>query len=118
MKNLFAFILLLAHVNFSMFIAQLDEEDAYDRNGQQKEDVNSLVQFIAESFHIKHRPLKDSDDDNARYFHASKFDEYNFSLLAVIKKEYFFTGKTKFPPYIEKLTNSIIPDIQGPPPKS
>ncbi|MFI5186871.1 MAG: hypothetical protein ACHQF0_09115 [Chitinophagales bacterium] len=118
MKNLFAFILLLAHVNFSMFIAQLDEVDAYDRSGQQKEDVNSLVQFIAEAFHIKHKPLKDSDDDNARYFHASKFDEYNFSQLGLIKKEYFETGKMKFPPYFEKLTTLIFIDMQGPPPKA
>ena len=101
-----------------MFIAQLDEVDAYDKSGQQKEDVNSLVQFIAEAFHIKHRPLKDSDDDNARYFHASKFDEYNFSQLGVIKKEYFFTDKMQFPPYFEELANSDFLDIQGPPPKA
>lgn len=101
-----------------MFIAQLDEVDAYDQNGQQKEDVNSLVEYLADAFHIKHKPLKDSDDDNARYFHASKFDDYNFSQLGVVKKEYFFTGKLKFPPYFEKPAASIFLDIQGPPPKA
>jgi len=101
-----------------MFIAQLDEVDAYDKYGQQKEDVNSLVQFLADTFHIKHKPLKDSDDDNARYFHASKFEDFNFSQLGNIKREYFLTSKVKFPPYFERLTNSISLDIQGPPPKS
>ena len=100
-----------------MFIAQVDEVDAYDKSGQQKEDVNSLVEYLADAFHIKHKPLKDSDDDNARYFHASKFDDYNFSQLGVIKREYFLTGKIKFPPYFEKLDNSVSLDIQGPPPK-
>jgi hypothetical protein len=101
-----------------MFIAQVDEVDAFDKDGQQKEDINCLVQYMANVFHIKHKPLKDNDDDNARYFHASKFDEFNFSQLGVIKKEYFVDGKTRFPPYVERLTNSISLDIQGPPPKS
>jgi hypothetical protein len=100
-----------------MFIAQVDEADAFDRTGQQKEDVNSLVQYLAQAFHIKHKPLKDSDDDNARYFHASKFDDYNFSLMGVIKKEYFLTT-IKFPPYFVKPASSIFLDIQGPPPKA
>lgn len=100
-----------------MFIAQVDEGDSYDRSGQQKEDVNSLVQYLAHAFHIKHRPLTDNDDDNARYFHASKFDDYNFSQLGVIKEEYFFTPM-KFPPYFVKPASSISLDVQGPPPKA
>lgn len=100
-----------------MFIAQVDEVDVYDNAGQQKEDVNSLVEFLADTFHIKHKPLKDSDDDNARYFHASKFDDYNFSQLGVIKKEHFLTGEIIYFSYSEKLNNSVSLDIQGPPPK-
>jgi hypothetical protein len=99
-----------------MFVAQLDEKDAYDKAGQQKEDVNSLVQYLAEAFHIKHKPLKDSDDDNARYFHASKFDDYNFSLTGAIKRDYVLTAQ-EFPPYFEKPASLIFLDIQAPPPK-
>jgi len=116
--KILAFIVLLAHVNFAMFIAQVDEVDAYDKNGQQQEDINSLVEYLAVACHIKHKPLKDSDDDNARYFHISKFDNYNFSQFGTIKKEYFFTGKTKFPPRIEKKVSPIFLDIQSPPPKA
>jgi hypothetical protein len=101
-----------------MFIAQVDEMDTFDKSGQQKEDVNSLVEYLADAFHIKHKPLKDSDDDNARYFHASKFDDYNFSHLGIVKKEFFSAGRIKFPPYFEALTSSISLDIQGPPPKA
>ena len=101
-----------------MFIAQLDEVDVLDKNGQQQEDVNSLVQLLANTFHIKHKPVKDSDDDNARYFHASKFEDFNFSQMGIIKKEYFSEIKTRFPMYSEKLTNFVSLDIQGPPPKA
>lgn len=100
-----------------MFIAQVDETDIVDGNGQQQEDINSLVQYIGQVFHIKHKPLKDSDDDNARYFHASKFDDDSFSQTGILKREYIFNGETKFPPCIEEKLNSIYLDFQGPPPK-
>ena len=117
MKKILAFILLLSHVNFAMFIAQVDERDVFDKSGRQNEDVNSLVQYI-DVIILKHdRHTQDSDDDNARYFHAAKFDDYGFSQTGAIKKEYFFVGITKFPPSIEKKLNSICLDIQGPPPK-
>jgi len=101
-----------------MFIAQVDEVDTYSQDGQQKEDINCLVQYLANAFHIKHKPLRDNDDDNARYFHASKFDDYNFSKLGVVKKEFFVEPQGKFPPYLEELTSSVSLDMQGPPPKS
>ena len=117
MQKVLAFILLLSHVNFAMFVAQVDECDVFDKSGQQKDDVNSLVQYI-DVIILKHdRHTKDSDDDNARYFHAAKFDDYGFSQTISLKKEYFFVGATKFPPSIEKKLNSICLDIQGPPPK-
>lgn len=117
MKQVLALILLLSHVNFAMFIAQVDEVDIVGTNGQQQEDINSLIQYIGQVFHIEHKPLKDGDDDNARYFHASKFDDYSFCQGGILKKEYFFAG-TKFPPCIEEKINSIYLDIQGPPPKA
>src|SRR5438477_4141654 len=99
-----------------MFIAQVDERDVFDKSGRQNEDVNSLVQYV-DVIILKHnRHTKDSDDDNARYFHASKFDDYSFSQAGVIKKEYFFVGKTKFPPSLEEKLTSVCLDIQGPPP--
>jgi hypothetical protein len=116
-KKILAFILLLAHVNFAMFIAQIDESDSFDKAGQQKEDINSLVQYV-DLVILKHnRHTKDTDDDNARYFHAAKFDDYSFSQTGVIKREYFIVGKTKFPPSIEKKLTSVCLEIQGPPPK-
>jgi hypothetical protein len=115
-KQALALILLLSHVNFAMFIAQVDEVDMVDHAGRQQEDINSFIQYIGQVFHIKHKPLKDGDDDNARYFHASKFEDYIFCQGEILKK-YFFVA-TKFPPCIEEKINSIYLDIQGPPPKA
>jgi hypothetical protein len=68
--RVFAAILLLLHINFSMFIPQLDELDVYDPTGLQLHDVNSLSEYISSSLSSKknHYTKKDGDDDNARYF--------------------------------------------------
>ena len=113
-----AFILLLSHINFSMFIAQVDEQDAYDKNGQQEEDINSVVQYLAVVFHIKHKPLPDTDDDNARYFHIVKIDEYCFPQQSIIKEHPFADVRPIFALFIEKKLSAISLDVQGPPPKA
>ena len=79
-----------------MFIAQVDESDVFDRTGQQKEDINSLVQYV-DVIILKHNHhTKDSDDDNARYFHAAKFDDYSFSQAGIEKKNVYLLRKQTF----------------------
>jgi hypothetical protein len=112
-----AFIVLLSHINFSMFIAQTDEVDVFDKNGQQHEDVNSLVEYLANTFHIKHKPIKDSDDDNARYFHVVKLPNCIIPQPIVAKEDNLNFIDRSFPLYIEKKLISVSLDIQGPPPK-
>jgi hypothetical protein len=43
MKKLLAFILLLSHMNTSMFLPQVPEDDIYDGNGNQVDDINSTA---------------------------------------------------------------------------
>jgi len=115
--KLIAFIVLLSHINFSMFIAQIDEVDVFDKNGQQREDVNSLVEYLTSTFHIKHKPIKDSDDDNARYFHVVKLPSCIIPQPIVAKEDNFGLSDKSFPLYIEKKLIRVSLDIQGPPPK-
>jgi len=112
-----AFIVLLSHLNFSMFIAQIDEVDVFDKSGQQREDVNSLVEYLANTFHLKHKPFKDTDDDNARYFHVVKLPNCIMPQPIVAKENTFNFSNKSFSPYIEKKLISLSLDIQGPPPK-
>jgi hypothetical protein len=115
--KLIAFIVLVSHINFSMFIAQIDEVDVFDKSGAQREDVNSLVEYLANTFHIKHKPLKDSDDDNARYFHVVKLPNCIIPQPIAAKEDNFNFSDKSFPLYIEKKFTSFSLDIQGPPPK-
>ena len=115
--KIIAFIVLLSHLNFSMFIAQIDEVDVFDKSGQQREDVNSLVEYLANTFHIKHKPFKDSDDDNARYFHAVKLPNCIIPQPIVAKEDNLNLSDKSFPLYIEQKLISFSLDVQGPPPK-
>ncbi|HEV7621700.1 MAG TPA: hypothetical protein VGO09_08205 [Flavisolibacter sp.] len=118
MKKLLTFIILISHINFSMFIAQVDEVDIYDKYGQQKEDVNSLIQYVAVLCNFKHKPLKDTDDDNARYFHLVNLD-YSFfnDQLTDEKKTFVNIEKVKYAPYIKNKLSTVFFDIQSPPPE-
>ena len=84
-----AFILLLLHVNFSMFIAQIDERDICINGTQQVRDINSLCEYIQYSFSKDKHPHKthDTDDDNARYFHALKPHFFLLQPSALVRKE-------------------------------
>lgn len=68
-----------------MFIAQVDEVDAYDANGCRVNDINSLAEYIHDvilDHHGKSRP--DEDDDNARYFHIDKTFDFSFSQQGIV----------------------------------
>jgi hypothetical protein len=65
-----AFLLLLSHINFFMFIAQVDEVDCYNADGTRINDINSLTEYINDVIlHRQSKSREDEDDDNARYFH-------------------------------------------------
>ena len=116
--KILAFLVLLSHINFSMFIAQVDEIDVFDKSGQQRDDVNCLIEYLANTLHIKHKPLKDSDDDNARYFHVVKLPGYTLPQVIVSKETNFNFIPKSFSLFIEKKINFVSLDIQGPPPKA
>ena len=119
MKQVLAFILLLSHVNFAMFIAQVDEIDIMDKNGQQQEDINSLVQYVGQIFHIKHKPLKDTDDDNARYFQGGAMQLYDFQQYRVKPSgELAVKSKAEYSLFKENKWRSPVLEITSPPPKS
>lgn len=79
--------MLLLHINFTMFIPQVDEMDIYDRSGRQIEDVNSLSEYLVEAFTPteKHYSKKDGDDDNARYFQLYRTTLFLEQPVAVVQ---------------------------------
>ncbi len=112
-------ILVLLHMNFSMFIPQVNEIDVFDANGQQMEDVNSLVDLINATLHAhkKQPSKKDSDDDNARYFHAAKLGPFFYQpFFSLVKTTEYHSSN--YPNLAAPSVAPVFYEIQSPPPKA
>lgn len=77
MKKLLAFLLLVSHINTSMFLPQVPEMDMYDSNGNQLDDINSVVEYFAVLLGYDHTS-DDEDNDNGQNFHLVKTVDFNF----------------------------------------
>lgn len=119
MKKLLAFILLLSHMNTSMLLPQAPEDDVYDKNGNQVDDINSIVEFVMVHLGIDHH-ADDEDDDQGQNFHIVKVFEYCFQpVFNTIKtNEFSITEHAMFGEYKEDKIPNISLEITIPPPKS
>lgn len=119
MKKLLAFILLLSHMNTSMLLPQAPEDDVYDKNGNQVDDINSIVEFVMVHLGIDHH-ADDEDDDQGQNFHIVKVFEYCFQPVFnnIKTNEFSITEHAMFGEYKEDKIPNISLDITIPPPKS
>src|SRR5690349_18813573 len=118
-QRLLACLLLMSHMNFSMFIAQVDEVDTYDKKGRQQEDINSIFQYAELVFHIKHKPLPDTDDDNARYsltVSSPLYDFYQYKIKST-REDFTAENQNEYSLYKENNWLSPVIEITTPPPK-
>lgn len=71
------YIVLLMHVNTYMFFPMIDEVDTYERSGKQKDDINSLAEYIYQVL-LGHRDStpEDEDDDQAHYYQLKSSARY------------------------------------------
>lgn len=118
MKRFLSLIVLLCHINASMFLPQVAEEDVYDAHGMQVDDVNSLVEYFQVALGYDHH-ADDEDDDNGQNFHLVKTIEYKCQQVVTIT---ITRSCCAIPPRLFIQTNdaafqSAIPDISTPPPK-
>lgn len=120
MKKLVAILILISHLNFSMFIPQVDEIDPVDANGCKYNDVNSLYEFIDEivTGHTAAAP-RDEDDDTGRFYHVVKIDNYCFTpcIMSLKRPELAGNRKTSFPKYKAVRLPSVFFDVSCPPPE-
>jgi hypothetical protein len=120
MKKVLAFLVLLSHMNYAMFIPQLDEVDAYDANGNQVDDINSLTEYIDQIvLGNKDDTPEDEDDDNGFYLNIVKVDQYCFQqfVIELDAAVEIRQNKTKYPPRLENKLPAIFFEIQSPPPE-
>ncbi|MCU7549316.1 hypothetical protein OCK74_09330 [Chitinophagaceae bacterium LB-8] len=119
MKQLLAFLVLLVHMNFFMFMPQANEVDQYSSNGVEVDDINSFAEYIDQIvLGNKDCTPEDEDDDSARNFQLIQTDLFSFIQQFVeFNNPYNNLKKNNFPPFIEQRFTSIYYDIQAPPPR-
>lgn len=116
MKKLLAFILLLSHMNTSMFLPQAPESDVYDKNGAQVDDITSIVELILVKAGIDHH-ADDENNDQGQNFHLIKIFNFCYNPVFTKTNNEFFTKAPVFIEYKEDKILTVSFDIIIPPPK-
>lgn len=119
MKRFIAFILVLSHMNTSMFLPQVPEDDQYDAKGNQLDDINSVVEFVLVKIGID-KTADDEDDDCGQNFHIvqNNFNSLKPVFCEILQQPFITIDPLKhFPHY--RTTNYLqaLLEILTPPPK-
>ncbi|MBS1584758.1 MAG: hypothetical protein JSS82_04365 [Bacteroidetes bacterium] len=121
MRRLVALVILLIHINTSMFIPVMDEVDIYDVHGNQVNDINTVVDYVDQVI-MKHKPKPhpDSDDDQAHFFNIIKAQQFIINPFIIIHRrpEFIAESKPGYTGFREKNFSSITYDVTAPPPKA
>jgi len=119
MKKIFAFILLLCHMNASMFLPQVAEDDVYDKNGIQEDDINSVLEYFSVALGYDTTP-DDEDDDSGQNFHLAKTVEYSYQqqFLIIEQPEFKEITEHNFAEYQQAKIQPVSFDIVTPPPEA
>ena len=121
LRKVLAFLLLLSHMNTSMLLPQVSEQDAYDSTGCQINDINSVVEFVNEVILDHHNPPIDEDDDSGQNFHIIKMVDYAFQpFFSELHEKINIREETtpSFPIYNENKIEPGYTNIILPPPKA
>jgi len=118
MRRLLAFILLLSHMNTSMFFPQVPEEDVYDSRGNQLDNITSIVEWVRVKTGLDH--TADNENDNrAQSLHQVKDFQYTFDPTSFTKNisACFKLVNVNYTEYPHSKIPSVSYDILVPPPK-
>lgn len=120
-RKALAYFLLFCHMNTSMFLPQMAENDVFDAQGNQIDDINTIIEYIDQVVlqNIDNEP-EDEDDDSGQNFRLVKSANYYCHPQAEACEEITHTHASKqvFAGYL--LATIIAPcyDIDAPPPKA
>jgi len=119
MKRLAAFIFLLIHMNYFMFLPQGDEADTYGANGQQTDDINSVVEYVRVVLGYD-KTADDEDDDSGNNITLVKTCDYFYQQQVTFLKhpEFKEISKRDFAELKDETPKTISYDIISPPPKA
>jgi hypothetical protein len=119
MKRFLAFIVLLSHMNTSMLMPQAPEQDVYDANGNQVDDINSVVELIMVKLGLDQTP-DDEDSDNGQNFHLVNMVDYYYEPVYTLVKNNTLSEKENkaFGYFADSKIQQISYDLIIPPPKA
>ncbi len=120
-RKLLVFVVMLVHVNGSMFMPQGAEQDVYNAQGQQQKDINTVIEYIDEVClnHHQNNPV-DQDNDQGQNFHLVKLIDYYYvpDLTPVKQRISTAASKPHFAVFADAGIPSVTLDILAPPPKA
>jgi hypothetical protein len=106
-----------------MFFPMIDEEDVYECNGKQRDDINSLVEFVNQIL-LGHRDStpEDEDDDQVHFYHIKSAHYFVAPFAAhppqaVVQVYSFFAVRLYHIPADQRIRD-VFYDIVAPPPKA
>lgn len=118
-KRVIAFIILLGHMNSSMFLPQVAEQDIYDANGQQEDDINTVAEYVYQVIlgHHDNTP-EDEDDDSGQNFHLINIVNYCYEpfFVDVDTTAVVSADKKHFISFNVQLIPAVSFEILSPPP--
>jgi len=121
LRNLVIFMVMLVHINGSMFLPQVAEQDIYNAQGQQQKDINTVIEYIDEMIIGNHdKSPVDGDNDQGQNFHLIKIVDYYFGtdFTPAKHKPAGIPAQKTFNLYAEKKISPVTLDILAPPPRS
>ncbi len=104
-----------------MFLPQVAEVDIYNAQGQQEDDINTVIEYVEENILDNHQPdQQDEDNDQGQNFHLVKIVDYYFALdfAPVKQKPIVATTENKFGLHPEEKITPVTLEIIAPPPKA
>ena len=118
MRRLLAFILVISHMNTSMFFPQVPEQDVYDSKGNQIDNITSIVEWVRVKIGVDH--TADNENDNrAQNLHPIKNLQYISDVyFTKVVKEYSELANLNYAEYPKSTIQALSYDIIVPPPKA
>ncbi len=120
-RRLVIFIVLLVHINGSMLLPQVAECDIYTAGGQQKDDINSVIEYLDKVIleHDTTNPV-DEDNDQGQNFHLVKMVDYCYAIefTTITHKPAIITSSFKYALLPAVKLYPVTLEILAPPPKA
>ncbi len=104
-------------MNTSMFLPQAPMADVYDANGNQQDDITSIVELVRVKLGFDHK-ADDENDDGGQNFHIVNLEYTVEPFNTEVKNEFVQEDSKDFHELSKMLIPSVSYDILVPPPKA